>query len=118
MKKTVLFALFATALSANANTVNVTASLAGSEVAMTAMDLNKTQIALYSRTTGSNVGWYNENTATHYDIVVGENFGFEFQPCINYQLSVKHNESVANENLNACLSANGKWIAKENISLN
>ncbi len=98
--------------------LNVNALLAGSEIAMTAMDLNKIQIALYSRTTGSSVGWYNENTATHYDIVVGENFGFEFQPCINYQVIVKRNENIANEDLNACLSANGKWIAKENISLN
>ena len=113
MKKTVLLALFATALSANANTINVNTLLAGSEVAMTAMDLNKTQIALYSRTTGSNVGWYNENTETRYDIVVGENFGFKFQPCINYQLSVKYNENVESENLNACLSANGKWLVKE-----
>lgn len=117
MKNTLLFALLGTALSMNVNATESPALFAGveaginSDTAMTVMDLSKTQTVLNSQPTGAKQTWYNIDTTTHFDIVVGQHFSFNQRPCVAYKITVKHNSKTENQNLNACLNYDGQWIA-------
>jgi len=119
MNKLFIAALFGASLS-----LNVTAAesplelLAGveagidSDTAMTIVDLDKTQKILTSIRTGGADSWYNTDTTTHYDVIVGEHFSFEQRPCVAYKLVVKHSSKTENQDLNACMNYAGQWISK------
>ena len=119
MKKLYTAALFGAALSMNVNAAESPLELlagveAGidSDTAMTVIDLNKTQEILASQPTGAADSWYNTDTTTHYDLIVGEHFSFEQRPCVAYKLVVKHSSKTENQDLNACMNYEGHWIAK------
>ena len=116
--------LFGSTLSMNVSALDAPLLLAGveaginSDTAMTVMDLNKTQIVLYSQPTGAKQTWYNIDTTTHFDIVIGQHFSFEQRPCVSYKVTVKHNSKTENQDLNACLNYDGQWISKtEKLSM-
>lgn len=117
MKTSLIFALFGTALSMSANAAPLQL-LAGveagidSDTAMTIVDLDKTQNILTSQPTGAADSWYNIDTTTHYDVIIGQHFSFEQRPCVAYKLTVKHSSKTENQNLNACLNYDGQWIAQ------
>ena len=79
---------------------------------MTVSDLNKTQKVLSEKVKGSQTSWYNIDTTTHYDVIVGEHFSYDQRPCVSYKLTVKHSSKTAKQNLSACMNYTGKWIAK------
>lgn len=119
MKTTLLFALFGAALSFSAHAADSAPKLlAGVEAgvdtdsSMTVSDLNKTQEILASQATGAETSWYNIDTITHYDLIIGEHYSFDQRPCVTYQLTVQHSSKTAAQELNACLDYSGKWIAK------
>ena len=119
MKTPLLFALFGTALSFSVLAADsAPLLLAGVEAgidtdsSMTAADLNKTQEILTSKVTGAATSWYNIDTTTHYDVIIGKHYSFEQRPCVAYELTVKHSSKTAAQQLNACLDYSGKWIAK------
>ncbi len=83
-----------------------------SDTAMTIVDLDKTQEILASQPTGTHDSWYNRDTTTHYDLIIGKHFSFEQRPCVAYKLVVKHSSKTENQDLNACMNYAGHWIAK------
>lgn len=125
MKKLLTTALFTATLSMSVNAAESPIELlagveAGidSDTAMTIIDLNKTQKILASQPTGGADSWYNIDTTTHYDIVIGQHFSFEQRPCVAYKLVVKHSSKTEQQDLNACMNYNGSWIAQlEQISI-
>jgi len=124
MKTSLLFALFGTALSVSVNAAETPLELlagveAGldSDTVMTTMDLNKAQEVLSSQPTGATGSWYNIDTTTHYDLIVGKHFSFNQRPCVAYHLTVKHSSKTENQDLNACMNYSGQWIAEDKISL-
>jgi len=119
MKTSLLFALFGSALSLSVYAAdNSPELLAGVEAgietdsAMTPTDLDKTQEILSKKVTGSATYWYNIDTTTHYDVVVGKHFSSERRPCVAYTLTVKHSSKTANQDLSACMNYSGQWIAQ------
>ena len=118
MKKLTALALFATILSINVNATEAPLLLAGVEAglntnsSMTVIDLGKTQKILSSQPTGAADSWYNLDTTTHYDMVVGKHFSFELRPCVSYTLTVKHSSKTESQDLNACMNYDGQWISK------
>ncbi|NOQ94954.1 MAG: hypothetical protein GQ547_10025 [Methylophaga sp.] len=83
-----------------------------SDTAMTITDLNKTQEILMSQPTGAADSWYNIDTTTHYDVIIGQHFSFNQRPCVAYKLTVKHSSKTENQDLNACMNYDGQWIAQ------
>jgi len=119
MKTSLLIALFGTALSFSVNAADSSPQLfAGVEAgidtdsSMTVSDLNKTQEILSSQPTGAADSWYNVDTTTHYDLIVGKHFSLDQRPCVAYKLTVKHSSKTAGQNLNACMNYDGQWIAQ------
>lgn len=118
MKNVTVSALFATLLSMNVNAAEAPLLLAGVEAgidtdsAMTVIDLDKTQDVLSSQPTGAADSWYNIDTTTHYDMVVGKHFSLEQRPCVAYTLTVKHSSKTESQDLNACMNYDGDWISK------
>jgi len=112
--------LLGSTLSMNANAIDSPALLAGieagldSDTVMTAMDLNKTQVVLHAQPTGAKQSWYNIDTTTHFDIVIGQHFSRNQRPCVAYHVTVKHNSKTENKDLNACLDYDSKWISQSN----
>ncbi|MDC9724499.1 MAG: hypothetical protein PSN44_01070 [Gammaproteobacteria bacterium] len=83
-----------------------------SDTAMTIIDLNKTQEILMTQPTGASDSWYNIDTTTHYDVIIGEHFSSDLRPCVAYKLIVKHSSKTENQDLNACMNYDGHWIAQ------
>jgi len=83
-----------------------------SDTAMTVTDLNKTQEILKSQPTGAADSWYNIDTTTHYDLIIGEHFSSDLRPCVAYKLIIKHSSKTEQQDLNACMNYEGHWIAK------
>lgn len=119
MKNLLLVSLLAATLSTNVSATDAPLNLlagveAGidSDTAMTITDLDKTQKLLTSKPTGAADSWYNIDTTTHYDMVIGEHFSFEQRPCVAYKLTVKHSSKTESQDLHACMNYDGQWIAK------
>jgi len=125
MKNILSVALFGAVLSMNVNAAETPLELlagveAGieSDTAMTVIDLNKTQAVLTSQPTGAADSWYNVDTTTHYDLIIGEHFTYDLRPCVAYKLVVKHSSKTEQQDLNACMNYEGHWIAKfDNVSM-
>ena len=118
MKNVTIPALFATVLSMNVNAAEAPFELlagveAGidSDTTMLVVDLNKTQEVLSSQPTGAKESWYNIDTTTHFDIVVGKHYSSMQRPCVSYNLTVKHSSNTEKQVLNACLNYSGRWIS-------
>lgn len=124
-RPTLLAALFGAVLSMSVNASdNAQQLLAGveagidSDTAMTITDLNKTQSILFSEPKGSANSWYNLDTTTHYEVIVGEEYSINQRPCISYKITVKHSSSTEKQDLNACLNYDSQWISKtEKLSM-
>jgi surface antigen len=119
MKTSLLFALAGTALSLSVYAADSSPKLlAGVEAgidtdtSMTVSDLDKTQEILATDMTGVEESWYNIDTTTHYDVIVGEHFSFAQRPCVSYKLKVQHSSKTSVQDLSACMDYSGKWIAK------
>jgi len=117
MKIVTISALLATLLSMNINAEEAPHLLAGVEAgidtdsAMTVTDLDKTQDILSSQPTGATDSWYNVDTTTYYDLVVGNHFSAEQRPCVAYTLTVKHSSKTESQVLEACKNYDGQWIS-------
>ena len=79
---------------------------------MTVSDLDKTQNILASQPTGAANSWYNIDTTTHYNIIIGQHFTFDLRPCVNYTLITKHDSETETQHLNACMNYTNQWIAQ------
>jgi len=119
MKKLFTAALFSATLSLTVNAAETPLELlagveAGidSDTAMTIVDLAKTQEILTSQPTGSADSWYNVDTTTHFDVIIGQHFSFEQRPCVAYKIVVKHSSKTENQDLSACMNYDGHWIAQ------
>jgi len=123
--KTPLFVLLAATLSLSVNAADSQLELlAGVEAgintdtSMTVSDLDKAQDILATSPTGAADSWYNIDTTTHYDIVIGKHFTYNLRPCVAYTLTTQHNSKTEDQQLNACMNYTGQWIAQlENVTL-
>ena len=119
MKKLLTAALFGATFSMCVNAAETPLELlAGVEAgidsatAMTTADLDKTQKILMTQATGAMDSWYNIDTTTHYDLIIGEHYSIEQRPCVAYKLVVKHSSKTEKQDLNACMNYEGNWISK------
>ena len=79
--------------------------------AMSNTDLEHTQQVLTSQPIGVAKSWYNEDTSTIYNIKIVNYFQQNELACVNYDLIIRHSETLDIKPLTACLNHQGNWIA-------